>query len=116
MAAHKTKLAIDQGATFIKEYVCRDDTGALIDLTGCTARAQVRAEVASPSVLLEMTTENGKIALGGTAGTITITLSDTETSALSWSAGEFDMEVVFPGGRVTRFMRGTVSVSPEITR
>jgi len=33
---------IDAGATFVREYIYKDSDGAVIDLTGYLARAQVR--------------------------------------------------------------------------
>jgi hypothetical protein len=43
-----------------------------INLTGYTARMQVRSTLESAEALIELTTANGRIALGGSAGTITL--------------------------------------------
>ena len=113
----KLKFTIYQGATFPKRLRWRDKAaGTPIDLTGCTARMQVRAEIGSPTVLLELTTENGGITLGGTAGTIDLYVGATATAAFTWEGGVFDLEIEFPGGDVRRLAQGTVSVSPEVTR
>lgn len=87
-----------------------------VDLTGCTARMQVRATLESPDVLLELTTTNGGIILGDADGTITRFMSDTDTTALTWEDGVYDLEVEFPGGDVRRLLCGDVIVSREITR
>lgn len=116
MAAHKTKLAIDQGATFIKDFVVRDAQGALVDLSGCTAEAQIRSEVESPTVLLSMTTGNGRIVLGGVTGTVQIVIDDATTDTMTFEQAVFDLEVLFPTGNRTRLMSGTVVVSPAVTR
>lgn len=113
----KLKFTIYQGATFRKRLTWK--TGPLsspVDLTGCTARMQVRSSVDSPIVLLPLTTENGGIALGGTAGTIDLYVSDAGTTAITWSGGVWDLEIVYPGGDVTRLAQGSISVSPEVTR
>ncbi len=112
----KLKLTIYQGATFKRRLRWMDAARQPIDLTGCTARMQVRAEIESPAVLLELTTENGRIALGGAAGTIDLTIAATDTAALAWDAGAWDLEIVHPGGAVTRLAQGSVVVSPEVTR
>lgn len=113
----KLKFTIYQGATFPKRLRWSDKvTGTPIDLTGCRARMQVRAEIGSPTVLLELTTENGGITLGGAAGTIDLYAGATATAAFTWEGGVFDLEIVHPGGDVTRLAQGTVSVSPEVTR
>lgn len=119
MPAHKVPLKFEQGATFNEPYTWKagPPKGAVpVDLTGCTARAQVRPEISSPIVLLELTTENGGIELGGITGTIRLRVSAATTAAFDWDAGEYDLEIVFPDGTVVRRMAGSVSVSPEVTR
>lgn len=112
----KLKLTIYQGATFKRRLRWMDATRQPIDLTGCTARMQVREEIESPTVLLGLTTENARIALGSAAGTIDLTIAATDTAALTWAAGVWDLEIVHPGGAVTRLAQGSVVVSPEVTR
>ena len=112
----KLKFTIYQGATFRKRLTWKGPSGAPIDLTGCTARMQVRSEVESSTVLLSLTTENGGITLGGVAGTIELFVSDDASTLFTWTAGVWDLEIEFPGGEVTRLAQGSVSVSPEVTR
>ncbi len=120
MAAHKVPLKIDQGATLDRTFTWKaGDTLAQavpVDLTGCVARAEVRPEIDSPSVLLLMTTENGRIILGGPAGTIRLRVEAVDTALLSFESAVYDLEVEFPDGTVVRRMAGTVSVSKEVTR
>ena len=60
----KLKFTIYQGATFRRRLRWSvKGTGVPIDLTGCTARMQVRVEKESPTALLTLTTENGGISL-----------------------------------------------------
>lgn len=113
----KYKLEIVQGATLRDVVTWRAGDPALpVDLTGCTARMQARERVSSATVLLELTTENGGILLGGTAGTITFFMDDVATAALSWSAGVYDLEIVLANGDVRRLLAGAVVVLPEVTR
>lgn len=112
----KLKFTIFQGATFRKRLTWKGPSGAPINLTGCTARMQVRSEIDSTEVLLELTTENGGIALGGVDGTIDLYVSDEDTAAVTWSDGVWDLEIVHPDGDVTRLAQGSISVSPEVTR
>lgn len=114
----KLKLTIYQGATFRKRLTWKGPLPAQtpIDLTGCTARMQVRPEVESSTVLLELTTANGGITLGGVAGTIELFVSDDDSAAFTWQSGSWDLEIEFPGGDVRRLAQGTVNVSPEVTR
>ena len=112
----KLKFTIYQGATFRKRLTWTAPSGTPVDLTGCTARMQVRPEVESPTVLLELTTANGGITLGGVAGTIELFVSDDASTLFTWTAGVWDLEIEFPGGDVRRLAQGSISVSPEVTR
>jgi hypothetical protein len=114
----KLKFTIYQGATFRKRLVWTGPKPAQlpIDLTGCTARMQVRAETESPDVLLELTTENTGITIDGAAGAIGLYISAEDTSAITWGSGVWDIEIIHPNGEVTRLAQGSVSVSPEVTR
>ncbi len=116
MAAGKLKLLIEQGATFRKRLLWSAGDPALpVDLTGWTARMQLRSAVNSPTVIHELTTANGGIALGGVAGTIDLYISEAITAALL-ADGVYDLELVAPGGDVTRLLKGMFKVSLEVTR
>lgn len=119
MAAGPLDLLIEQGATFTWPMVWKDDAGVPINLTGYTARMHVRFTLAAPVTLLELTTLNGRITLGTTGGQITLSLTATETAALlDWPAnkGVYDLEMVSSGGQVTRLLKGTITLDPEVTR
>lgn len=111
------KLEILQGQTLDDLKTWKAGTPPMpVNLTGCTARMHVRESVGAPDVLLELTTENGGIALGGALGTIRTRMSATATSALSWRNAVYDLEIVFADGSVRRLLAGGVTVSPEVTR
>jgi hypothetical protein len=115
MSAARLDLVIEQGATWTVPLTWEAD-GAPVDLTGWSARLQVRASHAHTSVLLELTSAGGGIALGGAAGTVTPGLDAAATAGLTWSTGVYDLELVAPGGAVTRLTEGRVTVRPEVTR
>lgn len=113
----KRKLEILQGQTLDDIKTWKAGTPAApVNLTGCTARMHVRTAIDAPTTLLELTTENGGIELGGVAGTIRTRMSAEDTAALTWRSGTYDLEIEFPGGIVRRLLAGTVVVSPEVTR
>lgn len=117
MAATKLKLQIEQGADFTRVLTWKNKaTGEPVNLTGATARMHIRSTIKAASPLLVLTTENNRILLGGTAGTITLDLSEQVTSGLTWLSGVYDLEIVFPNGRVRRLIQGSVTVSQEVTR
>ena len=107
---------IDQGATFQKLIVWKDPDGNAIDLTDYTARMQIRKTVNSNEVLVEATTENGYITLGGADGTINISIPASVTENFTFRRGVYDLELESSGGIVTRLLQGCVFVSREVTR
>ena len=113
----KRKLTILQGATFRRRWTWKPG-GVPMDFTGCTARLQVRAEIESVDVLLELTTENGGIVLGGAAGTIDLWVGATETTTFTWDSGVWALEIQYPTGAdyVDRLIEGSIVVSPEVPR
>lgn len=127
MPAAKKNLTIEQGATWRDSYTLLQPapTGTPIadmlpiDLTGYTARMQIRPDYASTTVLVELTTENARITITPAAGTIALYISDTDTSALAFADAPavYDLELVPPApGDVIRLLRGTVTLSPEVTK
>ena len=113
----KRKLTILQGSTFRKRWTWKPG-GVPMDFTGCKARMQVRAEIDSTAVLLELTTENGGIVLGAEPGAIDLYIKATDTAVITWESGVFDLEVQYAAGpdEVDRLIYGTVTVSREVTR
>ena len=87
-----------------------------VNLTGFTARMQIRETVESTTVLHSLTTENGGITLGGAAGTIALTISATDTAAFTFDTAVYDLEVVSGGGVVTEIASGAVLMNNEVTR
>lgn len=116
MSAGSYDLYIEQGATLSLPIVWKDSEGAVINITGYTARMQVRQSVNSSTILLSATTENGKLVIDGANGKVTISLPAADTAAITWLAGVYDLELVSSGGVVTRLLQGSVVVSREVTR
>jgi hypothetical protein len=118
MAATTYDLTIEQGATF-SLVITYKDNDTPIDLSGYTARMQVRATAESATVLIELTTANGRIVLGpwsgGAAGTITLTIAAADTAALTAGRALYDLELI-SGSVVTRLIQGVCTISRNITR
>lgn len=84
-------------------------------LAGYTARMTIRTSVGGTE-LLSLTTENGGIDIDDTAKTIVLTISATDTAAITdWTRGVYDLELVSSGGVVTGLAAGSVRVIKEVT-
>lgn len=109
----KYNLVCEQGATFNLQFTVKTGETAW-DLTGYTATMTVRPFVGSTTTSVLATDANGKIVLGGAAGTVTITLDDEETTALDASRYVYDF-VLDSGSVVTRLLEGKFVVTPAVT-
>lgn len=118
MAAGLYDMLCEQGATFTRTLTWSGEDGDPVNLTGYTARMQVRKTVADTDTILELTTENGRIAFGSplSAGKIELTISAADTAALDPIKAVYDLEMVSPTGKVVRLLQGKFTVSAEVTR
>ena len=116
MSAANYDFEIEQGTTLLKPIVWKDSSGTPVNLTGYTAKMQVRKSASSDEVLLELSNTNGRITLGTSNGTITLVFSPATTSAITWSRGKYDLELTSGSGVVTRLLEGEITVSKEITK
>lgn len=85
------------------------------NLFGVTARMQIREKITSVDTLDELTTENSKIVIDNVLKTITILLTDTITSAYTFSSAVYSMELIV-SGEVIPFIYGDIALIKEITR
>lgn len=95
-------------------------SGTPVNLTGYSARMQIRPTYDSSTVVLGLTSGTG-ITLGGTAGTIYLEASAATTAGFATENTPqeqyvYDLELVSPAGVVTRLVQGRVFIDPEVTR
>lgn len=108
-------LTIYQGSVF-SEVITWSPGGTLADLTGYSARMQIRSRV-DGQIIADLTTDNGKIAINGAAGKVTLTLTAVETAAIV-TGGVYDLELL-PAGEnadAIRILEGVVTLSKEVTK
>jgi hypothetical protein len=124
MLAGTYNITCQQGSTFTRMITMRypdpesppaDPTYLLYDLSGYEARMQVRRTIDSSSTIVELSTDDGSIVLGGEDGTIELTIS-AEDTALITSSGVYDLEIIDDVGVVSRVLQGQWRLSAEVTR
>jgi hypothetical protein len=125
MTAARWDITIEQGASFNETLTYTDPTGALINLTGCTAHMQVRAAFGASPALVDLTTGNGGIVLGGPAGTIQVIMTSTQTAGISIAGlggtpgqkqAVHDFFLTWPDGHIDRLWEGIAYVNPPVTQ
>ena len=114
--SQRLNAVIEQGSKFNPVLTLTDSTSTLINLTGYTARMQIRETVDAATTIASLTTENGGITLGGAAGTVTLYISGSDTAAFDFEVAVYDLELVDGSGDVQRWVYGDVSLSKEVTR
>ena len=128
MLAGTYNMLTEQGSTLYRvlslEYpdLVGDPSGETYlpwDLDGYTARMQVRRLIEDANFMIEITTENGGIDVEplGEQGRIDLTMTAVQTAALD-SDGVYDLEIIDTGstGTVSKVIKGTFTLVPEVTR
>jgi hypothetical protein len=98
-----------QGATFQREIVLKDENNDIIPLTGYTARMQIRTAPASPAITATVTSVIA-------SDTITISLTAAQTATIAAWNYYYDLELANGSGGVDRLIEGRFEVTAEVTR
>ena len=105
-------LTIDQGSNFFSSVSVEGANGLPFDLTGYTARGQIRRSYLSTTAYAFTALINNP-----TDGEIDISLGNTATSQMKPGRYVYDIEIVQgTSGEVTRVVEGQVEVTPGVTR
>ena len=123
MAAGKYDMYIEQGTDYSLLVTLKDDNNALINLTGHAFRGKIRKTASSPTVIAEFSFE--VLDQGTNTGEFKVKLDDAVSSAIALDPSEnpertttffcYDIESEL-AGTVTRWLEGTVEMSPELTK
>ena len=117
MLAGIYNITCEQGSTFERSIVWRQRSRLPKNLTGYSARMTVRPFATSEDAILELTSSGNDITfVTPTAGLFKITIAAAATAELTPQVGEYDLELESPTGVVTRLLRGTFTITAEVTR
>ena len=110
----KYNLVCEQATTFNFIFTIKNGSTPW-DLTGYTATMTVRPFVGASTTTVVATTANGRITLGGIAGSVTVSLNATTTGAIG--AGRYVYDLVLTSGSVvTRILEGKFIVTGAVTQ
>lgn len=102
---------IDQGTDFSITVDVTDTSGGALNMSGYSAAAQIRKTYGSSSVSSTFTTS-----IAEATGQVTLSLTDTQTTALESGRYVYDLNVTSTGGITTRVVEGQAIVTPGVTR
>lgn len=107
-------ISMKAGADWTRNIYIKDDNGTARDLTGYTARMQIRPSI-NGAVLVDLSTEaGGGIVITPAQGLITISIGATDTAKLPMKA-IYDL-FVYDGMAATCLLEGDVNVRQRVTR
>lgn len=115
MALSTYDISADQGSDLDTLITYTDNAAAPINLTGCSARMQVRKFSGSSNSRLTLTNSSG-ITLGGAAGTIRISVTAAALSTVPAGSYVYDIELVDTAQVVLKIISGQFEVNAEVTK
>jgi hypothetical protein len=107
-------ITCQQGSTFTRRLIYKINN-EVINLTGYTARMQIRENHSSPTYIIELTVGSG-ITITGATGQVSITITAGATATIPSGTYVYDIELVAPNTTVQRLLEGKFVVTPEVTR
>lgn len=116
MTQCKYDITVQQGANWSLILNWQDDEGEPINLTGYSAKMQIRPYYDSMTIVATLSTVSGGITIDPLIGKVTASLTAIQTSAITVLEGVYDMELTSPSGVVTRIIGGAYTLSQEVTR
>ena len=114
MAGQKN-FEVDQNATFSFVVEYKDDNGNAIDLTGASAKMQVRDVKGGTKLAVTLTSTSGGIVINGTLGKITVTLTPTQTNKLFYPKSVYDIMVIDSNANKIKLLEGFLTLNRSVT-
>jgi hypothetical protein len=96
-------------------YIQGGDALSAVDITGYTARMQLRSLPNDTIAVLTLTDTSG-ITIDGPSGTLAVQATATQTAAISAGPYYYDLEITSPTNVRTRIVQGEFNVNAEVTR
>lgn len=107
---------VDQNTTFrFQIQYTEDDQATPIDLTGATAKMQVRDTKGGSKLAFTLTSPSGGITIDGPEGLLEIVATPTQTNKLFYPKSSYDIMVVDSNGNKIKILEGFISLSRSVT-
>ena len=108
-----SNIFIDAGADYNTTVTVTDGTGAVYDLTGYTAAAQIRKIYESSAATVSFTVA---FASDRTTGQLDLTLTGAQTAAVTAGRYVYDLLITSSAGAKTRVVEGIAQINPRVTQ
>jgi hypothetical protein len=104
-----------QGDTFTFEVIYQNPNGSLIDLTGYTAKVDVRDRPAGKILCASVTNSSG-IIISGLEGKIVVTFTPEQTRKFTVPNASYQLQIIAPNTQRTTILKGNIIVSAATIR
>ena len=106
---------VDQNATFSFVVEYKDENGSAIDLTGASAKMQIRDVKGGSKLAVTLTSPSGGIVINGPLGKLTVTLTPTQTNKLFYPKSVYDIMVVDSNSNKIKLLEGFMTLNRSVT-
>lgn len=105
---------VDINTTYSFSVVYKDPNGNPIDITGSTAKMQVR-NAQGDKLAFTLTSPSGGITIDGPNGLITVKMTPTQTSKLFYPKSVYDLMLTDSQANKTKLVGGYLTASRSVT-
>jgi hypothetical protein len=105
---------VDQDTTFTFVVEYRDPDDSVIDLTGATAKMQVR-DATAQKLAFTLTSPGGGITINGELGKVTVRMTPTQTKKLFYPKSIYDLIVTDSNLVKTKLLGGYITLRRTVT-
>jgi len=114
MAGQKN-FEVDQNATFSFVVEYKDEDGNAIDLSGASAKMQVRDTKGGTKLAVTLTSPSGGITIDGPNGKLTVKMTPTQTSKIFYPKSSYDLMVVDSNANKIKLLEGFMTLNRSVT-
>lgn len=105
---------VDQDTTFTFVVEYKDPDDAVIDLTGSTAKMQVR-DATAQKLAFTLTSPSGGITIDGAQGKVTVKMTPTQTKKLFYPKSIYDLIIVDSNSNRIKLLGGYITLQRTVT-
>jgi hypothetical protein len=114
MAGQKN-FEVDQNATFSFVVEYKDENDNAIDLTGASAKMQVRDTKGGSKLAVTLTSPSGGITIDGPNGKLTVKMTPTQTNKIFYPKSSYDVMVIDSNGNKIKLLEGFMTLNRSVT-
>lgn len=114
MATQKN-FEIDQNTTFTFVIEYKDPTGTPINLTGASAKLQVRDTKGGSKLAFTLTSPGSGITIDPLLGKLTVRMTPTQTNKLFYPKSSYDLMITDSNTVKTKLIEGFITLSRSVT-